>query len=178
MWISKSAQKLFYNAKTEEGRKLCLEEKSTGKPRERPDYAKQIQDTLDNYYNYVPQPPPAETSGRTAKNPKASFIRIYHDGVEVPVSYNSLGGLGMEELEYSIRGLTAAFMDPKPPKPVSGWKPRRKFYNINIRTATITGIDTAFVKRFVNPDKRWTLRMRPGSGKFSQGKMEAQFILF
>ena len=181
MWVSRDAKNLFYSL-TEEQRRMCLEEKRAGKQLTRGyDWAEiqaGIDKNLNAYYEAVAKPPAAD--------PTKAFFRLFHNDVEVPVSYNNLIKLMIDkDLEYAIRGLTAAYLDPKPARPVPGWRPRKKFYEVQLLAATIVGIDDVFKRRFGN--KRWTLRMptEPVYSTYTRsfvqrpaGKLEIQFLLF
>lgn len=167
----------------------------------------EIQRILDEYYFGTRPPPAPEISGRNAKNPTAAFIHIYHNGVEMPLCVNNLVGNVKEELEWSLRGLTAfnVVIKPKEPRPVlchacnpatadGQWcyhgcrykiaaynaklKPQRFYYMINLMKPEIPRIASSFIKRFGNPDKRWVLRMRPGRCRLSTGLVEVRFVLF
>lgn len=123
----------------------------------------------------APTPVPAAAATR-------AFIRFWNDGKELTMSLDYVNGLEMEELEYSIRGLTAQFLSPKPAPGVRAPKPKKKFYDVNIcASCSVRGIDDYFKKRFGNPDKKWELRMgRSLMGtqwNRKWGKVECSFIL-
>jgi hypothetical protein len=169
--VSKSAQALFYGGLVDRTRKLCLKEKRAG-----------VQEPIPEWCMPVPQPPAEETSGRNAVNPTRAFIRVWHNDVELKLSLDYVNGLEMEELEHAIGGLTAQFLTQKPTGPAS-YRPnknfcKKKFYNVSVFSAQVTGIDDYFKKRFGNPDKRWLLRMRPRALNRKWEKVEVSFTLY
>ncbi len=202
MWVSKDPQRLFYEGLTEANRKLCLEEKGTGKQRPRRDYWQELLDEAKK-----PDAPPApETSGYNAVNPTKAYVRLFHNNKELRICEEDLNMVEVDEVTDAIRGLTATFLDPKPARPVPSLKPRRtheqtpgllmckalarggskhqfcpplprrKFFFV--KKAIISNIDDVFKRRFGNPDKRWALRVRQGPTCRAWGKVEVQFVLF
>lgn len=135
----------------------------------------------------VPDPRPAAEATR-------AFVRIWNDGKELILTLDHVSGLEMEELQYSIRGLTAQFLTPKPAPTrlaapagqlcgTKSVKPKKKFYDVNICAGPyVRGIDDYFKKRFGDPNKKWELRT--GRSEFGVahnrkwGKVECSFILY
>jgi hypothetical protein len=119
----------------------------------------------------IPDPvPPPETSGRNAVNPTQAYVRLWRNGLEVPISTHTFCFGGVHAIESAIASLTAAYLDPRPARPAWGWRPRRRFYPV--KRAIVSGIDAVFERRFGNPDKRWPLRVQMA------GAFDVQFVLF
>ncbi len=158
MVVSKSAEALFEKGLTDRGRTLFLEEKQSGQQKPIPEW----------------KMPVAEPPTTISENPTRAFIRLWINGKETPLSLDYVDGLQMEDLEYSIRGLTATFLTPKPTVPVKGRKPQKKFFLVDLLSGYVTGIDDIFKKRFKDSEKRWPLRV---SHRLAANTWEVSFLL-
>ena len=180
--VSKDLKRLFYEGLTERSRANCLKEKKAPIKPDTNTYRSDLaraRSKADEPFTFpvpvTPQPKPAAEATR-------AFIKVWENDKELILNLDNVNGLEMEELEFSIGGLTAQFLTPKPAPGAKPVKPKKKFYKVDVCSSTpaVSGIDDYFKKRFGNPEKKWELRMRPAGGSIVRkwGKVEVSFILF
>ncbi len=177
MWASRDKQTLI--SLIDKGTlAMCLKEKRAGVQEKRKTWEERLRETNDQC---APRMPPPEQSGRNAVNPTRAFIRVWNNDVEVPVNLNNMTYAQVSNLESAVRGLTSTYISPpSAPGTLTIRNNKKKYYNVNMQGATIRDIDKAFIKRFGNPDKKWTLREPRGAILYNwyDGKVEVTFTLF
>lgn len=159
MSVSMSAKNLFYDIPNRT-RELFLAEKRAGKKMKRVNKLFLKKKPLS-----IPVVPL-----QNIVNPTRAFIRVWHNGEELILNLDYINGVEMEELEYSIRGLTAQKIGTT-----------NKFYNVKIYNNTsVMDIDEHFKGRFNNPNKKWLLKIRERESSYVRkwGKVEVSFTLY
>ena len=115
------------------------------------------------YRWYTPKNDSKSSLSRTA------FFQLYKD--KLPLA--GFNYQDVDAIEYFLRGLTSTYTGQID---LTG-EPLKKYYNIQAITCSIGGIDNAFLSKFMDPNKRWKLRMDPRAMSHGWKNIEVSFVI-